>query len=118
MVRHHTKLGHVVEIPVITISGLVLYLGFCDRQSFYDYEKKPDFSCTIKRARTFIEMEYEHLLRTQSSTGAIFALKNFGWVDKSELDMNAKVTKMPTITKNGKKAVFNVGEPLPEDSDD
>lgn len=31
------------EIPVITISGLALYLGFASRQSLYDYESKtPD----------------------------------------------------------------------------
>jgi len=70
----------------VTISGLAYYLGFESRQSFYDYEKNPEFSYTIKRARLFIENEYESLLRSGNVTGAIFALKNFGWSDKQEID--------------------------------
>ena len=74
-----------IEIPTPTITGLALYLWFESRQSFYDYEKRKAFSYTIKRARTFIEMEYEEMLRT-NPTGAIFALKNFDWKDKTEVD--------------------------------
>lgn len=76
----------VVEIPVPTITGLCYYIGFESRQSFYDYEEREDYSYTIKRARLFIEKEYEEILQTTGSTGAIFALKNFGWKDKSEID--------------------------------
>lgn len=74
----------------ITISGLVLHCGFSDRASFYDYEKKPEFTHTIKRARTLIEEDYEKYLRTGNATGAIFALKNFGWTDKREIDQTVK----------------------------
>ena len=45
----------------ITITGLVLYLGFCDRSSFYDYEKREEFSYTIKKARSRIENSYEKI---------------------------------------------------------
>lgn len=76
----------VVEIEVPTITGLALHLGFCDRQSFYSYEKRDEFSYTIKKARFFIEQHYEELLQTGNVTGAIFALKNFGWVDKTEVE--------------------------------
>lgn len=72
-----------IEVPKITITDLVLFLGFADRHSFYDLEKTPGFSHTIKRARTFIEREYEEQL-DQNPAGAIFALKNFGWTDKTE----------------------------------
>lgn len=75
-------------IPVVTITGLCLYLGFDSRQSFYDYEKKPEFSYTIKKARMFIESEYEEILATTGNAGAIFALKNFGWKDRSEIEMS------------------------------
>lgn len=71
---------------VATISGLCLHCGFSSRQSFYDYEKKADFSYTIKRARLSIETIYESRLHGNSPTGAIFALKNFGWIDKSEVE--------------------------------
>jgi len=75
------KLGEEIEVPTPTISDLVLFLGFADRHSFYAYEEKKEFSNTIKKARTMITREYENLLRKQSCTGAIFALKNLGWKD-------------------------------------
>lgn len=80
----------VIEIPVPTITGLCIFLGFESRQSFYAYEQKDGFSYTIKRARLFIENEYEELLQTGNTTGAIFALKNFGWVDKQEIDQKTE----------------------------
>lgn len=82
----------VIEIPVPTITGLVLFCGFCDRQSFYAYEKKEKFSYTIKRARTMIEQVYEEGLQLTGGSGPIFALKNFGWVDKTEVEQNVNVT--------------------------
>lgn len=68
-----------------TITGLALFLGFESRQSFYDYEKKSEFSYTIKRARLRIEYEYEKKLHGFNTTGIIFALKNLGWADKQEI---------------------------------
>ena len=75
-----------IEIPVVTITGLTLSLGFCDRSSFYDYEKRDEFSYTIKRARLMVENDYEMQLRTssQGQAGVIFGLKNLGWSDKQE----------------------------------
>ena len=35
----------------ITITGLVLFIGFSSRQSFYDYEKKEGYDYNIKKAR-------------------------------------------------------------------
>ena len=81
------KDGETVDIPVPTISGLAYFLGFESRQSFYDYEKREGFSYTIKRARLFIETEYEMQLSVGNTTGAIFALKNMGWKDKTETDI-------------------------------
>lgn len=67
-----------------TITGLALHLGFCDRQSLYDYQKREEFSCIVKYCRTMVEMAYEQKLSGASVTGAIFALKNMGWRDKVE----------------------------------
>ena len=67
-----------------TISGLCYHLGFESRQSFYDYETREGFSYTIKRARLFIEQEYEEKLSGNNVAGPIFALKNLGWKDKQE----------------------------------
>lgn len=70
----------------LTITGLALHLGFESRQSFYDYEKNEVFSYIIKKARLFVEKMYEEKLLTNNCTGAIFALKNFGWKDKIETE--------------------------------
>lgn len=91
------KKTDVEEIPIVqkvwdrepepsTITGLALYLGFVSRQSIYDYEKNGEYSYTIKKARLRIEANYEKALSSSSPTGAIFALKNFGWADKQQLD--------------------------------
>ena len=80
------KDGKQVEVPAVTLVGLALFLGFCDKQSLYDYQKREEFSCSIKRARAKVEAEYEKQLRFGQPTGAIFALKNFGWKDKQEVD--------------------------------
>lgn len=69
-----------------TITGLALFLGFESRQSIYDYEKKGKFSYTIKRARLKIENAYEQGLHGTASTGCIFALKNFGWTDRQDIN--------------------------------
>ena len=73
-----------IQVPLPTITGLVNFIGFANRASFYDLEKDERFSHTIKRARSFIEQEYEELLQTGLGSGAIFALKNFGWIDRTE----------------------------------
>lgn len=72
----------------LTISGLCFYCGFESRQSFYAYEKKDEFSYTIKRARLIIENTYELLLHDKYPTGAIFALKNLGWADEHHISHN------------------------------
>ena len=88
------------EEPVL-LTGLILALGLSSKQSFYRYEDYPEFSDSVKRAKLLIEMEYEKRLNTFSSaTGPIFALKNFGWSDKQELDVTTggdKMNQAPTI---------------------
>lgn len=82
-----------VEVPTPTIYWLVLHLWFSDRASFYDYEKKPEFTHTIKRARSFIANEYEKQLRHGNSTWAIFALKNFWREDKNTTELTGDKDK-------------------------
>jgi hypothetical protein len=81
----------------VTITGLAYHLGFCDRQSLYDYETKEKFSCIVKRARLRVEMSYEERLAENSCTGAIFALKNMGWRDKTEVDNNVNIVNWEEI---------------------
>jgi hypothetical protein len=73
-----------------TWSGLALFMGFQSRQSMADYSKKQAFSYSVKRALTVIEGIYEEALFSDSASGAIFALKNFGWVDKQVQEHTVK----------------------------
>lgn len=83
--------GREYEVPAITITDLAIFLWFESRQSIYDYAERWDFSYIIKRAQLFVEREYEERLAGNSPTGAIFALKNMWWKDKSEVDTNLNV---------------------------
>lgn len=85
--------GKSIEVPFISITGLVLSCGFSNRQSFYDYEKKEEFSCIIKRARCLVENEYEYMLQKANPTGAIFALKNMNWKDTQVVQQENKEVK-------------------------
>lgn len=76
----------LVDMPVFTITGLALFLGFESRQSLYDYSKKDGFSYIVKKAQLRIENMYEGQLQSGAPTGAIFALKNMGWRDSQHID--------------------------------
>lgn len=89
----------LVKVPVPTISGLAIFLGFESRQSFYAYENKEEFSYTIKKARFFIEREYEEQLQYGNTVGAIFALKNMGWRDKQEIEHSGNVGLSDRLSK-------------------
>ena len=69
----------------ITWTGLALYLGFSHRRSIDEYQYYEGFSHSVKRAKTIVENAYEKKLHDAAASGAIFALKNFGWTDKQEL---------------------------------
>jgi hypothetical protein len=73
-----------------SVTGLSLSLGFADKTTLYEYRDREEFSYPIKKALTMIEQYHEERLAENNVTGAIFALKNFGWKDKSEVDMTSK----------------------------
>jgi hypothetical protein len=75
-----------------TVTGLALHLGFASKQSLYDYEKDDRFSYPIKRALSMIEQYHEERLSENNVTGAIFALKNMGWRDKTEVEQSGGLT--------------------------
>jgi hypothetical protein len=91
-----------------TVTGLALHIGFESRQSIYDYEEDGQFSYIIKNARLRVECEYEKRLSTaQSPTGAIFALKNMGWKDKTEQEIHGA---MPVVWNEEKTYQTKAGE--------
>jgi hypothetical protein len=72
-----------------TITGLALALD-TTRQTLINYEEKDEYLDTIKKAKTMVEQYAEKRLFSGTPTGAIFALKNFGWKDKQETELSGK----------------------------
>ncbi len=85
-------------MPMIGLVDLVLFLWFADKQSFYEYWKKPGFGYSIKRARMLIEREYEMALKWNNVAWAIFALKtNFGRKEPKEDDEKNQPNDLSTL---------------------
>jgi len=86
-----------------TLAGLANTLGV-SRSTLYNYENKDVFLDTIKKARRFIEQKYEELLiysNTANTTGVIFALKNTGWKDRTDLTTDDEKIEGLVIVKDG-----------------
>ncbi len=69
------------------IVGLALYLDI-SRNTLIQYQVREKFQDTVKRAKERVEASYEQSLRTNGRAGDIFGLKNFGWQDKQQIDVN------------------------------
>lgn len=80
-----------------TVTWLALFLWFVTRQWLLNYECKPEFVDAVKRAKLRVEHSYELSLRKNGRSWDIFWLKNFWWVDKSEVDNNNKNSWEMTI---------------------
>jgi hypothetical protein len=85
-----------------TVSGLTLALGFASVQSLLDYEKKPQFSDVIKRAK----LRVQNWTEEKATNGEInpiygmFTLKcNFGFVEKQEIDFSGNLA-LSTVLKS------------------
>lgn len=92
-----------------TITGVALALD-TSRETLMNYEKKEEFFDTIKRIKTKVENSYELSLRVSGRAGDIFGLKNFGWKDKSEQDID--------VTSKGESIVMYLPEKLPDNYGD
>ncbi len=75
------------------ITGLAIHLD-TSRSTIMDYENRDEFYDTIKKGKDKIEMAYEKRLIKQSRSGDIFALKNFDWKDKQEIDQRSENLNM------------------------
>ena len=89
-----------------TLSGLALALGFTTINEFEAYEVNGKFAHLAKKARLRVEAEYEKRLHYQSSTGAIFFLKNAGWNEKADELLNdlPKTIKIEIVESGPKLA--------------
>jgi len=101
----------VLKMNIPTMTGLALHLGFCSRQSLYDYEKHKEYSYIIKKARLRIENSYEESLRDPSikATGPIFALKNMGWKDSKDIELNTTNNEKPLTREEKIKKLIESG---------
>ncbi len=76
------------EEEPVTVTGLCIWLD-TTRDVLMDYQNEDDeFSNAIKKAKQRIENAYEKRLIKRGNAGDIFALKQFGWKDKQEIDNN------------------------------
>ena len=79
----------VVGARPLTITGLALALGFNSRQALLNYEGKPEFNDTVKRAKAVVERYAEERLYDRDGVnGAKFALANNfkGWNEKQIIE--------------------------------
>jgi len=72
-------------VEEITLTGVCIWLGIY-KDTFYGYGRRKEFTDIINMARMRIENSYEVSLKKYGRAGDIFALKNFGWHDKQEVD--------------------------------
>lgn len=69
------------ESPIL-ITGLALALGLSGREALSEYGRREEFSATVKELKSVCENYAESRIYGNNPTGAIFALKNYGWTDK------------------------------------
>lgn len=70
-----------------TISGLCLHLHIV-KNTLYEYGKREGFKQVVELARLKIENSYEMDFRTKGRSADIFAMKNFGWKENKEEDVD------------------------------
>lgn len=91
------KHGHPVKTKPrpYTITGLALALGFTGRQALLNYEDKPEFIDTIRKAKARVEQyAEERLFDRDGANGAKFNLSNNfkGWTEKQQVDSNVNLS--------------------------
>ena len=87
-----------------TITGLALALD-TSRRVLVEYGDKEEFSNAIRKAKLKVENGYEIDLKKHGRTGTIFALKNFDWTDKREIEHTGDPIKYQDVSKMSKEEV-------------
>lgn len=110
-----------VEEDRWTVTGLALHLG-CDRDTIWNYSRKdpkdskspvdPEVFRLMKIARLRVENGYEIDLKKSGRTGTIFALKNFGWKDESQVKNDTNLNASVKVEVQGKDTEKNLDEIL------
>lgn len=107
---HITSNGLVVPISdpaPVHVTGLCVFLGI-SRDTLCEYQKKPNFSDSITRAKLRCE---EHAVNAcfegKKGNKADFVLQNnFGWKNKSEVDNKGSMTVKTVYIDAGEKESY------------
>jgi len=90
-----------------TITGLALALDTSRKVLCQWAEREDELAAVITRAKSRVELYLEELLTTtRTPAGAIFALKNFGWSDRQELEVSGNLNVMERL-RAGRDRVAN-----------
>lgn len=89
-----------------TLTWLAVFLD-TSRETLQNYQDREEFFDSIKKAKDIVEMWYEIDLKKKGNTWTIFALKNFWWADKTEVDNTIKWNLETTINEDQMKLIAN-----------
>lgn len=89
-----------------TLTWLAVFLD-TSRETLQNYQDREEFFDSIKKAKDMVEMWYEIDLKKKGNTWTIFALKNFWWADKTEVDNTIKWNLETTINEDQMKLIAN-----------
>jgi hypothetical protein len=76
------------ESPIL-ITGLALALGLSGREALGEYGRLEEYSYTVKALKSVCENFAEARIYGNNPAGAIFALKNYGWTDRTQQEISA-----------------------------
>jgi len=80
-----------------TISGICLACGFT-KNTFQVYGRKGPHVHIIEQARLIIQNQLEKALRGPGrAAGSIFTLKQFGWSDRQDINMNQRISGVDDV---------------------
>lgn len=101
-----------IKQPLPTITGMIRYLGYSSRQSFYDLETHPLLGETIKAAKLRIEEAYEEQLYDDDTSRARFMLTAFGFTKSADDAPKGEGNKIviildSNVTVNGQAPATN-----------
>lgn len=99
----------VANEDVVTLTGLCIALGLVSRQSLIDYKNRAEFSDSVKSAMMRVEQAYEKNLHANAAAGSIFALKNFDWKDKQEVEATLNHRDVTDLSDEELEAIAKSG---------
>lgn len=99
-----------IEGKPISVTGLAHALGLSSRASLDAYEARAEYADCVRRLKLACEMYYEDYLTSgNNATGAIFALKNFGWRDRHDIDHGGGINlSLADAIEAGRRAVMQL----------